>query len=267
MFVVLHDAPLDGGALREQLTAPWRRLDVVAETGSTNADLLTRAASGEDIDGVVLIAEHQTAGRGRHERGWVSGPGAQVAMSVGVAARNVPTDAWGWLTLAAGVAVVDAVVAESGVAAGLKWPNDVLVGDKKLAGILSEVAAPAGQIVVGIGLNVVPPSEELGESATSLTDLGVVAPDRDRLVLRLLSELGRRIGTWRAARGTDEQLTKDYHDRSFTIGSRVKVMLPGGQQIVGVATSIDDRGRLCLEAAGGESVAVSAGDVVHLRPI
>lgn len=261
-----HSAPLDGEALSRQVSAPWRGLDVVAETGSTNVDLLTRAATGEDVDGVVLIAEHQTAGRGRHGRTWVTVPGAQITMSVGVAAGDVPTDAWGWLTLAAGVAVVDAVEAETGVAAGLKWPNDVLADDKKLAGILAEVAAPQRRIVVGVGLNVAPASEELAGEATSLVDLGAVAPDRDRLVCRLLTELGERILGWRAAGGADEQLKSDYHDRSLTIGSQVRVVLPGNRELVGAATSIDARGRLCLECAG-EAVAVSAGDVVHLRPV
>jgi BirA family transcriptional regulator, biotin operon repressor / biotin---[acetyl-CoA-carboxylase] ligase len=257
---------LNADALRDDLPPPWRALDVVAETGSTNADLLTRAAAGEDIDGVVLVAEHQMAGRGRHGRGWVSAPRTALTLSVGVAADEVDADAWGWLTLATGVAVVDTVVAEARVDAGLKWPNDVLAGGKKLAGILSEVAAPRKLIVVGVGVNVASPGEELAEEATSLVDLGVAAPDRHRLVQRLLRELGYRVGAWRAAGGADQRLMADYRDLSVTVGSQVRVVLPGDRELVGVASSIDDRGRLCL-AVGGETVAVSAGDVVHLRPI
>src|SRR5690349_14555446 len=131
------DSPIDALALRDGLAPPWRQLDVVERTKSTNADLLARAAGGEDIAGAVLIAEHQTAGRGRNGRVWTS-PGAQLTMSVGVDGGGVPPDGWGWLPLATGVAVV-AAVAPYGVAAGLKWPNDVLVGDRKLAGILTEV--------------------------------------------------------------------------------------------------------------------------------
>jgi BirA family biotin operon repressor/biotin-[acetyl-CoA-carboxylase] ligase len=266
---------LNADALREDLPPPWRTLDVVAETGSTNADLLARAAAGEDIDGVVLIAEHQTSGRGRHGRSWVGTPRAQLTLSVGVAAGEVDADSWGWLTLATGVAVVDTVVAEACVDAGLKWPNDVLAGDKKLAGILSEVAAdarskkasaPRKLIVVGVGLNVASPGEQLTEGATSLVDLGVAAPDRHRLARRLLRELGDRVVGWRAAGGADERLMTDYRDRSVTIGSQVRVVLPGDRELAGLAASIDDRGRLCLES-DGETVAVSAGDVVHLRPI
>src|SRR6478752_3646965 len=93
---------LDETALKTACAIPgpmWRRLDVIAEAGSTNADLIARASAGEDIAGAVLIAEHQTAGRGRNGRTW-SSPGAQLTMSVGVDAGGVPPDAWGWLPLA-----------------------------------------------------------------------------------------------------------------------------------------------------------------------
>jgi BirA family biotin operon repressor/biotin-[acetyl-CoA-carboxylase] ligase len=262
--------PLDASSLRDASTgpgSPWRRLDVVAQTGSTNADLLARAAAGEDIDGVVLIAEHQTAGRGRNGRVWSAAPRAQITMSVGVSGSAVATDAWGWLPLAAGVAVVDTVVAVAGVQAGLKWPNDIVVGGGKLAGILAEVATPKPLIVVGVGLNVtLGPDEVADPIATSLLDLGVASPDRDRLSRRLLSELATRIANWRNARGADARLIADYRARSQTIGSRVRAVLPGGREVVGMARSVDEQGRLLIDS-GGDSVAVSAADVVHLRPI
>ena len=265
--------PLDAAALRAELIGTglgWRKLDVVEETGSTNADLLARAAAGTDIAGAVLIAEHQTAGRGRHGRGWSAAPRAQITMSVGVSVVDVPTEGWGWLSLATGVAVVDALAPlldGIGVRAGLKWPNDVLAGQPdspgKLAGILAEVVRPV--VVIGLGLNVTQSPEEVdGPGATSLLDLGVPAPDRDQLVRRLLRELGGRIVGWRAARGADWQLAADYRARSLTIGTRVRAQLPGGKEIVGTATAVDDQGRLCVET-GAETVVVSAGDVVHLR--
>lgn len=120
--------PLDVTALRAGLTEPWRRLDIVDETGSTNADLLARAAAGEQIAGSVLLAEFQNAGRGRHGRQWSAPARSQLALSVGVDAAGVSADGWGWLPLATGVAVVDAVAEVTGVRVGLKWPNDVLVG-------------------------------------------------------------------------------------------------------------------------------------------
>jgi BirA family biotin operon repressor/biotin-[acetyl-CoA-carboxylase] ligase len=252
--------PLDEWALRAEATeAGWRQLDVVAQTGSTNADLLARAASGIDIGGTVLIAEHQTAGRGRHGRGWSATPRAQITMSIGVSTVDVPTDTWGWLSLATGVAVVDAVSPLiKGTKPGLKWPNDVLVDGGKLAGILAEVARPS--VVIGLGLNVAPaPADVAG--ATSLVQLGVAEPDRQRLAGSLLRELGSRIAQWRSA---DPALAADYRARSLTIGSRVRAQLPGGDEVVGTAHDVDDRGQLCLETGGGP-VVISAGDVVHLR--
>ena len=261
--------PLDETALRAELIGVglgWRQLDVVEKTGSTNADLLARAASGSDVAGAVLIAEHQTAGRGRQGRGWSASPRAQITMSVGVSVVDVPVEGWGWLSLAAGVAIVDAVAPlldAAGVRAGLKWPNDVLVDGGKLAGILAEVARPV--VVIGLGLNVTQSPDEVdGPGATSLLDLGVPSPDRNRLVCALLRELGRRIVAWRGARGADWALAADYRERSLTIGTRVRAHLPGRKEVVGTASGIDDQGRLCLETESG-TVVVSAGDVVHLR--
>ncbi|HEY3995898.1 MAG TPA: biotin--[acetyl-CoA-carboxylase] ligase [Mycobacterium sp.] len=265
--------PLDTAALRTELIGTglgWRQLEVVEQTGSTNADLLARASSGTDVAGTVLIAEHQTEGRGRHGRGWSATPRAQITMSVGVSIVDVPSPGWGWLPLAAGVAVVDTVnplLAGTGMQAGLKWPNDVLAGPPdspgKLAGILAEVAKPV--VVIGLGLNVTQAPEDIdGGGATSLLDLGVVAPDRTRLACGLLAELGRRIVAWRAARGADWALASDYRARSLTIGNPVRAHLPGGKEVVGTASGIDDQGRLCLES-DGETVVVAAGDVVHLR--
>src|SRR5580698_891067 len=119
----------------------WRPIDVVASTGSTNADLMARAADGlEPLDGQVLVAEEQTAGRGRLGRTWTSVPGASLTFSVLLRPVTVPAGRRGWLALLAGVAVASAVrsVTGGGVAAVLKWPNDVLVADRKLAGILAE---------------------------------------------------------------------------------------------------------------------------------
>lgn len=249
-------------------SGPWR-IDVVEETGSTNADLLARAAAGEDIDGAVLIAESQTAGRGRNGRSWSTPPGSQIALSAGVGVGDVPSAAWGWLPLLAGVAVVDAVAEVTGISAGLKWPNDVLAGDGKLAGILAEVAAPAPVVVVGIGLNV---TEAPDPVATSLSLLGATV-DRTVLTEALLRHLAARIDGWRAARGPDEALAADYRSRSVTIGNRVRASLPGDRAVDGVAVDVDELGRLRIDTGdqrtrGAEEarvVTVSAGDITHLR--
>lgn len=246
----------------------WRTLDVVAETGSTNADLLARAAAGEDIAGAVLLAENQVAGRGRNGRTWSAVPGTQILMSVGVPTAGVPGAAWGWLPLATGLAVVDAVADCTGVRAGLKWPNDVLVGSDKLAGILAEVAAgPADPvIVVGIGLNVALEADELPDpAATSLAVLGD-APDRATVLSTLLRALDRRYAQWRQPGGPAPELLADYRAASVTIGSQVRALQPGDKELVGEAVAVDDNGRLVIDT-DGQQAAVSAGDIVHLRPV
>ena len=217
---------LDRSPLRDGLVGPglpWRQLEVVDETGSTNADLLARAAAGVDIDGVALVAEYQTAGRGRHGRHWSAPPRSQIALSVGVGAGDVPADAWGWLPLATGVAVVDALSEVTGIVAGLKWPNDVLVGSGKLAGILAEVAAPEPVIVVGLGLNVTLTADEAPDpAATSLLDARL-AGDRSKCVAargaspfggshRRLARRGRR--RCHARRGLPEAQPDDRYPRA-----------------------------------------------------
>lgn len=245
---------------------PWRRLDVVEETGSTNADLLARCAAGTDIDGSVLLAEYQNAGRGRHGRQWSGPPRSQIAMSVGVSASSVPPSGWGWLTLATGVAVVDALAEMPGVQAGLKWPNDVMLGGGKLAGILAEVAAPAPTIVVGLGLNVTMTADEApDDAATSLLLAGSPA-DRNALTSGILRALARRIRQWRAGGGAGRELHDDYRRYSLTLGRRVRATLPGGRHLVGLARDVDELGRLRIDT-GEHTVTLSAGDITHLRAL
>ena len=264
-----HRAALDVVRVRHDLVGPGRpltRLDVVETTGSTNTDLLARHSAGEDIDGAVLIAEHQSAGRGRNGRAWSTPPRSQIALSVGIAARDVPTTAWGWVPLLTGVAVVDAVRATTGVDANLKWPNDVLVGEGKLAGILAEVAAPDPVIVVGLGLNVTLTAEEAPDPrATSLLMLGSTMLDRSALLGAVLAELTARIDRWRSAGGPDTTLVADYRRRSVTLGTRVRALLPGDREIIGVAADLDVSGQLSIDT-GAQTVTVSAGDITHLRP-
>jgi BirA family biotin operon repressor/biotin-[acetyl-CoA-carboxylase] ligase len=264
----LARSPLDAEALRDGLVGPgmpWRQLDVVGETGSTNADLIARAAGGADIDGSVLLAEYQNAGRGRHGRRWLAPPRAQIALSAGVGASSVPRSGWGWLPLATGIAVADALRAVAGVTAGLKWPNDVLVDGGKLAGILAEVAAPEPVIVLGLGLNVTLTAGEAPDpAATSLLMLGSSATDRNTLARHILRELATRIDAWRTAGGADPSLVADYQHYSLTLGSRVQATLPGDREIFGLARAVDDMGRLCIDT-GGETVAISAADITHLR--
>lgn len=267
-----HRAPLDVAGIRRDFVGPdraVRRLDVVESTGSTNADLLARHSAGQDITATVLVAEHQSAGRGRHGRSWATPARSQIAFSLGVDVTGLPSAAWGWLPLLTGVAVVDAVGATTGIEAGLKWPNDVLVADSKLAGILAEVASPDPVIVVGLGLNVTLTAPEIGEAApgaraTSLLMLGSTMLDRSALLGSILAELTARIDRWRISDGPDRRLIEDYRARSLTLGTQVRALLPGDREILGTATDLDELGRLHIDT-GSQTVAVSAGDISHLR--
>lgn len=262
-----HRPPLDVDGIRRDLVGPGRalrRLDVVETTGSTNADLLARHAAGEDIRGAVLIAEHQSAGRGRKGRAWSTPARAQVAMSVGVDTDGRAPSDWGWLPLLTGVAVADAVAATTGISAGLKWPNDILVGQRKLGGILAEVASPAPVVVLGLGVNVTLTDQEAPDTrATSLLMLGSTMLDRSALLGSILAELSARIDRWRSV-GPDAALIDDYRRRSTTLGTRVRAMLPGDREIIGTATDLDELGHLHIDT-GAQTVAVSAGDITHLR--
>lgn len=269
------DEPLDVYALRTAVLRPaggWTALEVVASTGSTNADLLAEAGRGAP-DRSVLIAEEQVRGRGRLDRTWTSRPGAAVTMSVLWRPEGVPADRLGWLPMLAGVALVDAISEVGpGVEAVLKWPNDLLVGPSrgKAAGILAEMTAVSGGgpgVVLGIGLNVATPAHELPWGATSLAAHGLGAT-RAEVVVALLGHLYLREAQWRDAGGDADAcgLRSDYRSRCASLGSRVRVERPGGDQIVGTAEDVDPQGRLLVHPEDGERVAVAAGDIVHLRP-
>jgi BirA family biotin operon repressor/biotin-[acetyl-CoA-carboxylase] ligase len=279
-------AALDAAVLRRAVIKPgglWRAVEVLASTGSTNADLLARAAAGAP-EGAVLAAEEQTAGRGRMGRSWVSPPRAALTFSLLVRPDTVSPARRGWLPLLTGVSVASAVRAAAGVDARLKWPNDVLAGPAKLGGILAEANGDA--VVIGIGLNV---STEPGElpppgptprplrapggalPATSLRVLGVGSGDRDRLLIEILAAFEHRYQAWRQAGGDPDRcgLRAEYTALCATIGRLVRVELPGDQLLSGLAVGVDPDGRLLVRASGPEGpdaeVPVAAGDVVHLR--
>jgi BirA family transcriptional regulator, biotin operon repressor / biotin---[acetyl-CoA-carboxylase] ligase len=262
--------PSDGGLRASSLQAAcggglWVRVEVVERTGSTNADLLARGGP----EGQVLIAGEQTAGRGRMGRSWTSHPEAALTFSVLLRPTAIPPERGGWLPLLTGVAVATAVRDVAGVAAALKWPNDVLIGDRKLAGILAEQSGDA--VVVGIGLNVSTPRDALpvapgGLRATSLLAEGAEVA-RDGLLIEVLRQLERCYLAFRA----DPDPARDgigasYRALCATLGRDVRVELPGARLVEGVATDVDADGRLLVaEHGGGPPTPVSAGDVIHVR--
>ncbi|GAA0526570.1 biotin--[acetyl-CoA-carboxylase] ligase [Saccharopolyspora subtropica] len=268
---------LDGARLRARLVdrGPYRALDVVTVTGSTNTDLVAAAGRGA-ADRTVLIAEEQQAGRGRLQRQWASPRGCGLFVSV-LLRPDVPPTALAWLPLVAGVALAETVRRETGVPAALKWPNDLLLGDGdewlKGAGILADaVAGPDGMaVVLGMGVNVHQRPEDLPRGAGGLPATSLVAQgadvDREAFAVALLTAFAELEDVWRGTGGdvVATGLLDRYRALCSTLGQQVRVELGPDEQVRGVATDIDAAGRLVVRAADGTSTAVSAGDVVHLR--
>jgi biotin-[acetyl-CoA-carboxylase] ligase BirA-like protein len=363
-YTELDRPPLSARALTRALVVPdglWSKFDVREETGSTNADAAAAAAAGAP-EGLVVVAESQTAGRGRRDRQWTSPPRAGLTVSVllrpdctersegregmprlpgltdctersegqeGMPRLNgltdctersegregmprlhgltdctersegregmprlhgltdctersegregmprlhrpgVPASAFGWLPLLAGVALVEAVARIGEVEAALKWPNDLLIDDRKCAGILAEVSGDA--VVIGIGVNVSTRADELPETtgvpATSLLLAGAANTDRSPLLRALLRSMARWYEGWREAGGDAEMcgLLAAYQRHCSTIGRRVRVLLPGGDERTGEAVTVDSGGQLVIRTEEGAEFRVSAGDVLHVR--
>lgn len=242
--------------------SPWTSVTVVPDTGSTNADLADAARRGA-AHGTVLLTDNQTAGRGRLDRAWTTPPGVSVATSVLLRPTGVPGDRWPWLSLMTGVGLVDGIRAATGLPAGLKWPNDVLIGDRKLCGLLAErFETPTGPAaVLGFGINVSMDRAELPvHTATSLWLEGVEV-GKTALMIEVLRALAAAYFLWEDA---PHQLAARYAECCVTIGRSVRVHLTGGP-ITGTAVGIDSAGGLRVRTVTGERT-IAVGDVVHLRP-
>ena len=258
----LDRPPLSPSRLRRALVGPgaWATVDVVGHTGSTNADLAAAARRGDPAP-ALLVAEEQSAGRGRMTRRWEA-PARSGVMLSALLRPSAPTATWPLLPFIAGVAVAEAVRAVAEVDAVLKWPNDVLVGEHKLGGILVERVEDA--VVVGIGVNVSLRADELPvPTATSLALAGG-GTDREALTKEIARALLRRYDALEAASGASSAILPAYREICATIGTDVVVELPGGEQMVGQAASVDDDGALVVVTRDGEH-RVTAGDVVHVR--
>jgi BirA family transcriptional regulator, biotin operon repressor / biotin---[acetyl-CoA-carboxylase] ligase len=296
---------LDVGVLGAAGEALGLRVEVVGETGSTNADVAARARVGEAA-GLVVAAERQRAGRGRLDRVWESpaGVGLTVSLLARPAGRGRSPAVLGWVPMVVGTSLVGTLRSRYGVPAWLKWPNDVQVDGEKLAGILVELvpAPPANPgavasrpdgankgpgLVIGFGLNVHTAAADLPPGATSLAVLagrgagclvGTAAdqgdgpalagtgraagadgvPSRTELLAALLTDLAGALAAFDADPGGARPA---YRAVCATLGLDVRVELPGGESVVGVATDVDESGRLVVDGR-----AFSAADVVHLRP-
>lgn len=233
-------------------------LKYVEETRSTNADLAI--SGGEDL--TVLVAGSQTAGRGRAGREWSSPEGSSLAVSILLKPKF---DNLTWLPLLAGLAMTRAV-RRLGVNASLKWPNDVLVHESKISGVLSELV-DGSTVIIGAGLNLTQTQGELPiANATSLALEGVVT----ELPVALNAYLAEFVSLYKefSAAGGDAEvsLRAQVRDVCGTIGQEVRAIMPGDNEVVGKAIDIDATGRLLITVAGENTLyAVGAGDIVHLR--
>jgi BirA family biotin operon repressor/biotin-[acetyl-CoA-carboxylase] ligase len=300
----LSRPPLDEHRLQRALMAPGEfvsALRVLPEIDSTNTALLGAAADGAP-HGSVLVAEAQTAGKGRLGRAWVAPARSGLFLSI-LLRPEVPTPRWTWLPLLAGVAARSAVSRVAELEVALKWPNDLITpgppdgetsgaaaagrppGDReadasaiespyglgrKLGGILAEQGgtSPAAYVVVGIGINVTLRADELPvPHATSLVLAGAEVADRDTLLRVLLRTFGSWYTRWTASGGDADRsgLAAAYRAGCATLDRRVRVGLPGGDEVSGRATDVDPEGRLLIRTADGNLRPIAAGDVVHLR--
>jgi len=229
--------------------------------GSTQVDLAKSVRNGQAKSGDVLVTEFQSAGRGRLDRTFVTLPQTALLFSFYVKPNN-REDRWGWIPLLVGQSVCKAISEnfKVGNRIKMKWPNDILLNHKKMAGLLVErlETSDGAGVVVGIGLNVSASQEELPiEGATSLEIEGFHAVDRDELLVAILTSFEEFLKRWES---NDPTLLSEYCASSATIGRKVSIELPGGEQVTAIASSIDMTGGLVLD----DGRHITVGDVVHI---
>ena len=291
----LNRPPLNEHSLQRALMAPGvgfgghsiSALRVLPEVDSTNTALLAAADDGAP-HGSVVVAESQTAGKGRLGRTWVAPPRSGLFLSI-LLRPEVPPARWGWLPLLAGVAAQSAIARVAELDVSLKWPNDLILpepsdgasgsGDtpdsgygvgRKLGGILAEQGGTSSEpcVVIGIGINVTLRADELpAPHATSLLLAGAKVTDRDTLLRALLRSFGSWYADWADSDGDAERsgLAAAYQAVCATLDRQVRAELPGGGTVSGHATGLDAEGRLLIRTTDGASTPIGAGDVVHLR--
>jgi len=260
--------PLDEHVLSVELAlTPDLTLELLPESPSTNQVAADRARAGAP-DGLLVVADHQTAGRGRLDRTWETPAGAAITFSL-VLRPTVPATSWPWLPLLTGHTVAKALTS-FGYEARVKWPNDVLIDGRKVAGILVERIDTDGgpAAIVGVGINVSTTAEEL--PVPTATSLEVAHPDltptREGVLLGVVAAVREGYDAWQAG-GSEAaaRLASSYVAHCATVGQDVRVDLPGGTAIAGRAVDVDIDGRLVVETADGVEK-VGAGDVVHVVP-
>ena len=243
----------------EQTASVVNELIALDSVDSTNLELARRLAAGPLENFSLVVASEQTAGMGRLGRAWVSEPGTSISASLYL--KSSHTAQLGWATLIAATAIRAAIADLVDAQVLVKWPNDVLVNDKKISGILAQIQ-PDGSLILGFGINL---KAQLGapDTATALDLLGVEA-DFDTVLHAVVRNFRIRWAIFEADPQT--AITKargELVQYSATLGKSVRAELPGGGEVLGIAKDIDREGRLVIETP--EPVVVSAADVWHLR--
>jgi BirA family transcriptional regulator, biotin operon repressor / biotin---[acetyl-CoA-carboxylase] ligase len=236
------------------------RLHYIPETGSTNTLAMQAATAGVE-EGTVIFTDQQTAGRGRNGHNWHSEPGSAILASIVLRPKILPAQSL-WLSLMAGVAVHEAVLQTCAIACDLRWPNDLLIGRKKVCGILTEISADAEQLrfaVIGIGINVHQPSfpTEISALATSLQMETGKQWSRTELFVALLKSLEAQYRTALAAGGEESLLKRVESISSYVRGKRVHV--DEGEGYDGVTDGLDARGFLRVRTAESMRTVLSGG--------
>lgn len=236
-------------------------IEVHDEVTSTNEVAAEAARAGAD-EGLVVLADTQTAGRGRLRRHWVSPPGSSISMSLLLRPGRRAED-WGWLSLVAGLAVASGLDALApGSPVQLKWPNDVLIAGRKVCGILSERDdTPRGPAaVVGIGINVTLTEDELPVPGATSLALSGLPTDRDQVIAAVLTAFDAAYRQW----SVDGHVLEAYRDRCTSIGADLTITVDSTTTLTGVGHDVDTAGRLIVELPDGLR-AFTVGDVVHAR--
>jgi len=247
-------APLDKAVIAS-LTSQYWRVSVVDLTSSTQSDLTELVKSKSVKSGEVLAAEFQSAGRGRLERTFDAVPKSALLFSFYIAPKRVRSD-WGFISQLAALTMHEVVTPDLPVKANLKWPNDILIGDKKVAGLLAQTTDFG--LIIGIGINVAMATQELPvETATSLAIAGSKELDRNVILAKFLNTFQSKFGEW----DTGIDFVDSYSQICATLGREVQIEVIGRENRTGIAQSINKFGALLLE----DGFEVNVGDVVHLR--
>jgi len=228
---------------------------------STNTELARMASEGA-AEGVAILADEQTAGRGRLQRAWSSPKGAGLYFSILLRPR-IPVDHWPLITFMGALAVGDALQEATGLRTDIKWPNDILSAERKICGILSEaIETPAGRaVIVGIGINLTPGAFA---EATSVSEATGVKPDREAILAALLSALTRWYSLLGQSSGR-EKIVAAWSNRSSYATGKVVQVKNGDEIWQGTTCGIEPDGALRLRTIEGEVKLIRAGDVHSIR--